>query len=92
MSAPKRLIPIAGVEGELLSEADSRSIIDRAIRMSSADSVSVNVSSNVASNTRFAANSVTTAGNVQDINIAVTSAFGRTSSARYAAASSTMHS
>ena len=76
MSAPKRLIPVAGASGELLTEEASRQIIDRAIRMSSADAISVNVSSNVASNTRFAANSVSTAGTVSDINVAVTSSFG----------------
>jgi predicted Zn-dependent protease len=76
MSAPKRLIPVAGASGELLTEEASRQIIDRAIRMSSADAISVNVSSNVASNTRFAANSVSTAGTVSDLNVAVTSSFG----------------
>jgi predicted Zn-dependent protease len=76
MSAPTRLIPIAGAADELLTEEASRAIIDRAMRMSGADAVTVNVSSNVASNTRFAANSVSTAGIVSDINVAVTSAFG----------------
>jgi predicted Zn-dependent protease len=75
MRSPKRLIPVVA-EGDILSQADSKSIIDRVIAMSSADSITVNVTSGVTNNVRFAANNVSTAGSVADINIAVTSSYG----------------
>ena len=75
MRTPKRLIPIVA-EGDILTQEDSQSLIERVVAMSSADSISVNVTSGVTNNIRFAANNVTTAGSVADINIAVTSSFG----------------
>ena len=75
MRNPKRLIPIIA-EGDILSQDDSQSLIERVVAMSSADSIAVNVSSSVTNNIRFAANNVSTAGSVADINVAVTSSFG----------------
>jgi predicted Zn-dependent protease len=75
MRNPKRLIPFM-TEGDILSQDDSRSLIDRVVAMSSADSISVNVTSSVTNNIRFAANNVSTAGSVADINVAVTSSYG----------------
>ena len=76
MRSPKRLIPIVNAEGDILSQSDSQSIIERVVKMSSADEIAVNVTSGVTNNIRFAANNVSTAGSVADINVAVTSSFG----------------
>jgi len=76
MSAPRRLIPIVSAEGGIISRADSQAMIQRVVKMSAAESISVNVSSNETNNLRFAANQVSTAGSVSDANVAVTSSFG----------------
>ncbi|HXV16419.1 MAG TPA: TldD/PmbA family protein [Gemmatimonadaceae bacterium] len=76
MRSPKRLIPIAPEEGDIISREQSQALIERVVKMSSADAISVNVSSSLANNIRFAANQVSTAGSVADANVAVTSAFG----------------
>ena len=75
MRNPKRLIPFMA-EGDILSQDESRSLIERVVAMSSADSIAVNVTSNVTNNVRFAANNVSTAGSVADMNVAVTSSYG----------------
>jgi predicted Zn-dependent protease len=75
MRNPKRLIPFMA-EGDILSQDDSQSLIERVVAMSSADSIAVNVTSGVTNNIRFAANNVSTAGSVADINVAVTSSYG----------------
>jgi predicted Zn-dependent protease len=75
MREPKRLI--AGpADADILSEAQSKDIIDRVVKMSKADAISVNVSSGLTNNIRFAANQLSTAGSVADANVAVTSSFG----------------
>ncbi|MEO8193990.1 MAG: TldD/PmbA family protein [Gemmatimonadales bacterium] len=76
MRSPRRLIPIASAEGDILSREQSQALIDRVVKMSSADSISVNVTSGLTNNIRFAANQVSTAGSVADANVAVTSAYG----------------
>lgn len=75
MREPKRLIPVAA-EGDILSRAESQALIERIVKMSSADAISVSVTSSLTNNIRFAANQVSTAGSVADANVAVTSAFG----------------
>ncbi|HVF41294.1 MAG TPA: TldD/PmbA family protein [Gemmatimonadaceae bacterium] len=76
MRAPKRLIPIFSADGGIISRADSQAMVDRVVKMSKAESISVNVTSNETNNLRFAANQVSTAGSVADANVAVTSSFG----------------
>jgi predicted Zn-dependent protease len=77
MRSPKRLIPIATAEeGDIISREQSQALIERVVKMSSADAISVNVSSSLTNNIRFAANQVSTAGSVADANVAVTSAYG----------------
>ncbi|MDP9178792.1 MAG: TldD/PmbA family protein [Gemmatimonadota bacterium] len=77
MSAPKRLIRAdLGVEDGVLGGPDSQTLIGRILKMSTADSASVFVDSNVTNNLRFAANQVSTAGSVSDLDIQVTSNFG----------------
>jgi len=77
MNAPKRLIRVdQALEDGVLSAQDSQDLSSRILKMSTADSASVFVNSNIANNLRFAANQVSTAGSVTDINIQVTSNFG----------------
>lgn len=77
MSAPKRLIRVDhAIEDGVLSAQDSQDLANRILKMSTADAASVFVNSNIANNLRFAANQVSTAGSVTDINIQVTSNFG----------------
>ena len=76
MRSPKRLIPVVNAAADILSENDSRSLIERVVAMSEADSISVNVSSGVTNNVRFAANNISTAGSVADMNVGITSSFG----------------
>ena len=76
MRTPKRLIPIVDVEGDIISREQSQKLIEQVVKMSTADAISVNVSSGVTNNIRFAANQVSTAGSVADATVAVTSAFG----------------
>ncbi len=74
MREPKRLIP--ALSDDSLSREQSQAVIDRVLKMSTADSISVNVTSDVTNNMRFAANQVSTAGSVADISVAVTSSYG----------------
>ena len=77
MRAPKRLIPVSSVEdGDIISREASQALIEKIVRMSSADAISVNVTSTLTNNIRFAANQVSTAASVADANVAVTSAYG----------------
>lgn len=76
MRSPRRLIPVVNTQADILSENDSRSLIERVVAMSTADSISVNVTSNVTNNVRFAANNISTAGSVADMNVSITSSFG----------------
>ncbi|MEO5579910.1 MAG: TldD/PmbA family protein [Gemmatimonadaceae bacterium] len=76
MRAPRRLIPLVNAEGSVLTREESQGLVERVIKMSRADSVSVAVNSNVTNNLRFADNQVSTAGSVSDATVAVTSAFG----------------
>ncbi len=77
MRSPKRLIPIEiAEEGDIISREASQALIEKVVKMSSADAISVNVGSSLTNNIRFAANQVSTAGSVADANVAVTSAFG----------------
>jgi predicted Zn-dependent protease len=76
MSAPKRLIRINESVDGVLAGSDSQKLIGRILKMSQSDGASVVLNSNITNNLRFAANQVSTAGSVSDINIQVTSNFG----------------
>ena len=77
MSAPKRLLrpEREAVEG-VLSRDEAQRLVQRAIRLSKADAVRVNVTSGVRANVRFAANQMSTSGSTHNASIAVMSAFG----------------
>ena len=78
MRSPKRLIALAGggADGNVLSRDESKAVIDKVVKMSTANTISVAVNSNVTNNLRFAANQVSTAASVSDATVSVTSAFG----------------
>ena len=59
------------------SRAEAREITERVLSFSTADQARVNLRSGVEGNTRFAANQMTTAGDVTDASVTVTSAVGR---------------
>ena len=74
-SAPKSLreaIPA----GALLSRAEAQAIVERAVKMSRADSISVSVGTNYSANVRFADNQMSTAGSIVDAGVVVQSSFG----------------
>jgi len=59
-----------------MSRDDAQRIIERAIKMSKAEGVEVSVSANSFGNTRFAANQLTTSGDIEGSNFVVQSYFG----------------
>jgi predicted Zn-dependent protease len=59
-----------------MSRDDAQRIIQRAIAMSKADGCEVTLNANIAGNTRFAANAVTTAGEIEGSGFTVQSSFG----------------
>ena len=78
MSRPRRLIqPSAPAGAGPLSREESQEIIGRVAKLSKADSVQVQLGSNHSSNTRFAANQMSTSGSILDVTLAVQSAFGK---------------
>ncbi len=60
----------------VLSHDEMQGIVDRALKGSKADSTEVSVISTVTGNTRFAANELSTSGDVSDTTITVHSFFG----------------
>src|SRR6476619_4795962 len=62
---------------KLLNQEEAKRICDRVIGFSKADECSVNVSGSRAGNIRYAQNSVSTAGLNENMQIAVTVAFGK---------------
>jgi predicted Zn-dependent protease len=59
------------------SRADMRRIADRVLELSGAEQARVNIVSGLQGNTRFAVNQVSTAGDVMNAQLVVTSSFGR---------------
>ena len=76
MSRPRRLIRVPGEEGPL-SREESERIIARVKELSGADSVQAQLGSSHSSNTRFAANQMSTSGSIFDVTLAVQSSFGK---------------
>ena len=60
-----------------MTRAEARALIERAVKLSKADEIQVNVSSGDEKNVRFADNRITTSGSSSDTSIRVYSAFGR---------------
>jgi predicted Zn-dependent protease len=76
VSRPRRLIRAPGEQGPL-SQEESQKIISRVAELSKADSVQVQLGSSHDSNTRFAANQMSTSGSIFDVSLAVQSSFGK---------------
>ena len=62
--------------GAILTREQTQNIIERAVKISKADTISVNVGSSYTTNVRFAANQMSTSGAVADGQINVQSSFG----------------
>jgi predicted Zn-dependent protease len=62
--------------GAVLLREEMQRIVERVLSQSRADGVIINAGSNVAGNTRFAANQLSTSGVVEDASVAVQSSFG----------------
>ncbi|HET9333167.1 MAG TPA: TldD/PmbA family protein [Gemmatimonadota bacterium] len=60
----------------VLSEREARRIVDAVMERAAADSTVVDLASQEGGNTRFAGNGVTTSGEISDVALTVTSAFG----------------
>src|SRR6476661_217136 len=78
MSFPKRLYEPAEVpDGAILSRDEAKSLVDRVIKMSRAESVQVNIGGGYSANVRFADNQMSTAGGVTDFTVVIQSSFGK---------------
>ena len=62
---------------DFFSREEARALADRVFSFSGADETRVNIQSGNEGNTRFAVNQISTAGDVRNASIVVTSAFGR---------------
>jgi predicted Zn-dependent protease len=60
----------------LLTREQAQAIVEKAVKMSKADEINVQVNSNYAGNVRFAANQMSTSGGISDAQVAVQSSFG----------------
>jgi predicted Zn-dependent protease len=60
----------------VMSRDAMQSIVDRALKASTADTCSISVTSSAAGNTRFAANQLSTSGDISDTSVIVESYFG----------------
>lgn len=63
----------------MFNEADARAILEKVIKYSRADECTATLEGKVEGNVRFALNTVSTSGIVDDCTLAVTSAFGKRS-------------
>lgn len=77
---PKRLLEKAASympEGAIMAREQAQAVIEKVVKMSKADEVSVNINSGYQADLRFAANQMSTSGGVINSQIAVQSAFGK---------------
>jgi len=80
MSAPKRLLDTmhrATAEPEgVLDRAAVQALCEKAVKMSKADAINVNINGGITQNVRFAANQMSTAGSIVDATVVVQSSYG----------------
>jgi predicted Zn-dependent protease len=77
---PKRLLERAAAlvpEGAVMTREQAQALIEKVVKMSKADEISVNVNSGYQADVRFAANQMSTSGGVVNGTIGVQSAFGK---------------
>ena len=60
----------------LIARAEAEALVERAVKMSKADEVQINVNTTYTANTRFAANQMSTSGAATDAQVVVQSSFG----------------
>ena len=65
---------------QFLTRDEARALAERVLAFSTADEARVNISSGQEGNTRFAVNQISTAGDVSNATVTVTSAFAAPSS------------
>ncbi|HEX6048883.1 MAG TPA: TldD/PmbA family protein [Gemmatimonadaceae bacterium] len=76
MSYLKRLIENVP-DGSVLSRDEARSLIERIVKMSKAESVQVNIGGGYSANVRFADNQMSTAGGITNFTVVIQSSFGK---------------
>jgi predicted Zn-dependent protease len=79
-AAPKRLLDRAAAmmpEGAVMTREKAQALIEKIVKMSKADGISVSVDSGYTANIRFAANVMSTAGGVINSQIGIESTFGK---------------
>ena len=88
IDGPRRLLASAsvanvadGANGAVFTRDEAQALVERTLKLMTADAARVSVGSSVTNNLRFAANQVSTAGSVTDASLTVQAAFG----ARHAA-------
>ncbi|GLC25878.1 TldD/PmbA family protein [Roseisolibacter agri] len=75
--ASRRGLPLhAAAEGALLTREEAQAIVEKAVKLSKADGIDVQVNTGYRGNTRFAANQMSTAGATTDATLAIQSSFG----------------
>jgi len=77
---PKRLLDRAAEympEGAVMTREKSQALIEKIVKMSKADGISVSIDSGYQANIRFAANQMSTAGGVVNSQIGIESTFGK---------------
>ena len=82
MSAPKRLLPATAAfssltEQSVLTREQAQALVERVVKMSQAEAVTVSIGGGYSTNVRFAANQMSTAGGISDFQISVESSYGR---------------
>jgi predicted Zn-dependent protease len=77
VSRPHRLLsPEKAPDAAIVSADDAQALFARVAKLSKAETVELQLNSNHTGNTRFAANQMSTSGNVTDMQLAVQSSFG----------------
>jgi predicted Zn-dependent protease len=77
---PKRLLEKAAAampEGAVMPREMAQSLIEKIVKMSKADEISINVNSGYQADVRFAANQMSTAGGVVNGQVGIQSTFGK---------------
>ena len=78
MSYPKSLFEATNVpDGAVLSRDEAKSLVDRIVKMSRAESIQVNIGGGYSANVRFADNQMSTAGGIINFTVTIQSSFGK---------------
>jgi predicted Zn-dependent protease len=78
--APRRLLDAAAAlmpEGAVMTREQAQATVEKVVKLSKADEISINMNSGYQADVRFAANQMSTAGGVINAQIGVQSTFGK---------------